>query len=430
MFEGDSWMHYPPNNGKNQDLFTSLDNKLDDLSFLHYNTYQRAAFQHFGDTSAQMFDNPSPDYRRASDDHTQFFYTKKYLDAYAFNLVVLSSGGNDIGDPGIAPSADSKDDIASYKDDIVDLSGLPLTSPYYILRCYDPYKAAGINDSTTAPDTTNGNHINILPRDAGYWIERSFPALLKNHLWSLYLTGRVKIDQIKESNLNGVNNIFDVRIAALINQISPNPNLPGPDLRRLETDLAFATGQAIAIFPDPNNESENRVDFPVCALVNSAANDLLDIIFDRDSFQRRFNSIHDNIDKFLIYAGQTQDQSKIVVLAHTYCYAMFMEQQTIFHNRRKGPWLHNRLVQSNITHRFAQSAAIKYMIDYFLWKVLKPLQAKYGFFFYVDLRQLSQQLSSWADEIHLTAAGFETVASEVFGKITAKFATEIKASGQ
>ncbi|PYQ26991.1 MAG: hypothetical protein DMF56_21815 [Acidobacteria bacterium] len=405
MFEGDSWFHYPPNDKIDQDLYASLKAKLQETFKPGDSTPKRrcqsVAFQHFGDTSDQMFSlDPGPG--GDADEHTQFHYTKRCLNSYQFELIVLSSGGNDIGEPGISAHKKKDDDVATYRKYIVPDPAVA-QDHYYDFRYFDPYEAVK-ESSSTATDRAER-----LQGNAGYWLKRSFPILLKNHLWSLYLDGKEKSDQQTQVDL-------EPELTTLLG-LSPT------DYNDLGKSLAKAADKALA-FPDP--ATDPSVDFPNMALTNSLANQVLDKIFVKERFKERFDDIRANMVRFLDHVAQTQDTTKLLVLCHTYCYAIFTDGPTDYFKQR-GPWFHNRLRQARIAHPLAQSVAIKYLIDYFRWNVLEDLKNTYGpWFDYYDARQLNRKSGDWMDEIHLTTTGFERVASGLMQTIKTKFGADFQ----
>lgn len=436
LYEGDSWLHYPPNGGPNQYLFRSLDTKIT-ASKKNTTVYAKVTLQHFGDTTLQMFAaNPAALTVPSPPTETQYFHLKRCLENYRFKVIVVSGGGNDFAEPGIAVKKDHDEIRADYRDDVVALTEPPdppgHKHPYYVRDCYDPYKASGVTDPKATP-----NPAAPLPGEAAFWLPRSFPALLKNHLWCLYLKGKPRESQQKESDLNGPGKVFDAILTAFYGEWGI-PLAPGdPILLKLQTDEKYAREQVLEKFPAPGVPVDSahpkvQVDFPDC-LVNSAANDLLDAVFDQNHFRSRFENIKANFERLLAAVAATQDVSQVLVVAHSYCYPIFTDIPTTFWIRSKGPWLHNRLRQANVTHKFVEAAALKYCIDYFVWRVLEPLQAdaKYkAFFQWVNGRDLNRDPKWWNDEIHVESKGFEKLASRLFATIDGKFGGAFKGTDQ
>lgn len=370
LFEGDSWLDYP----LALDTFNHL-NKMFKKHVKPGYTYNCISLQHFGDRSDQMF--------QISDSmgEGQWRYTADILSEYPIDLIVVSSGGNDIAEPGIG-----RNDQARY-------------AAYWTDGHFDPYLAAGPQGLSTA-DMAVANRL----------MKASFSALLKNHRWNLYLNGAVS-----QSNADA---LLAPKLSALGNLYGP----PGASHDDAESNVignnVITNFPSILNFP-PNNF--NKYD------------DIIAEIFDQARLEQRFDEVKTNLTKLLDLARS----NNIKVVTHTYAYPLFREVATSYmgdgYIPLTGPWFNNRFDEAFITDTRVQKIALKSLIDNYVRIILTPIKndSSYsGMFNFADLRSGASSVSwrlaeHWRDEMHLRAEPYRALAQAIYDVAAPMCATKL-----
>jgi hypothetical protein len=353
LVEGDSWTNYPV---AYNDIYGHLDQFIWSKTKPDV-TYNRIPLQHFGDRSDQMFYAASPT------DNRQWNYTRDALSEYKIDLIVISSGGNDVAEPGISNYAD-KDWI---KDNFTD-------------DYFDPFKAQG-----KLPSMETAERL----------MKRSFAVLLRNHRWYSYFNPGVVLKD--EAQMKA---LLDPLLAALNQDFGPS------DLQTQADSLDEIGHKVIANFPDTFAPGSNE-------------DLLIKEVFDPAGLVQRFAAMKINISTLL---DEAQSRG-IPVITHTYGYPLFSEKPTsVFGegNRRvTGPWFHPRFTEAKVMDRRIQKICMKAILDKFITDVLQPLKANYPLLDYVDVRRFGASSDTWRDEMHLRGSGFREVARKIFDAIAA-----------
>jgi hypothetical protein len=365
LFEGDSWMDYP--------LALDTFNHLNSLFRKHVKSshnYNCISLQHFGDRSDQMFqiiDNMG---------EGQWKYTADILSEYPIDLIVVSSGGNDIAEPGI-----SWKDQARY-------------AAYWTDGYFDPYLAS-------APQGLSAADLAIAER----LMKGSFAALLSNHRWNLYLSGatsQANADALLAPKLAALGNVY---------------GLPDASLDEIGNLV-------IGHFP-------NQLNFPPNNL--NKYDDIIAGIFDQARLAQRFVDVKTNLEKLLDLACTYN----IKVVTHTYAYPLFREVATSIlgdgDSPLTGPWFSNRLDEAFITDRRVQKIALKSLIDNYVRLILAPIKsgATYaGMFDFADLRPVPLSLNwrladNWRDEMHLRSEPYKALAQAIYDVAAPMFTNKL-----
>ncbi|MET0621669.1 MAG: hypothetical protein ABW250_01680 [Pyrinomonadaceae bacterium] len=355
LFEGDSWVNYPV-------AFNDIYGHLDQFIWSKTKpdvTYNRIPLQHFGDRSNQMFYAASPT------DDRQWNYTRDALSEYKIDLIVISSGGNDVAEPGISNSA-----------------GKAWVTDNFTDGYFDPFLAQG---------TLSGADMDTAER----LLKLSFSVMLKNHRWYSYFNPGVVLKD--EAQMKAV---LDPLLAALNQDFGPsNPQAQAGSLDEIGHKV-------IANFPDTFALGSNE--------------DLLfKEVFDAAVFAQRFAAVKTNLSTLL---DEAQNRG-IPVITHTYCYPLFSENPTSYFGegdwRITGPWFAHRFREAKVLDRRIQKICLKVILDRFVTDILQPLKAAYPLFNYVDVRRLNASTDTWRDEMHLRGGGFREVASKIYDAIAA-----------
>lgn len=361
LFEGDSWMNYPF-------AFDDVYGHLDTLIRTRLQdgiTYNRIPLQHFGDRSDHMFVGGTGTTR-------QWDFTLEFLAEYDVDLIVASSGGNDMAEPGIGNRAAGR------------------FAPYFTDGHFDPALAASSSALSAADKAL-----------ATAQMQRSFAVLLRNHRWFTHLNGTT---QLSTADLLAV-------LAPLFAKLPYHGNLG------VASDgLDYVGRQVIDYFPsDPAQPG----------FADELA--LLDAVFDQTALIQRYVTVKANW-QLLLEEAQTRS---IPVVTHTYGYPLFNEEAVSYLGQGKqeveGPWFFNRFKEAGILHTPIQKICLKHILDRFVTDVLVPLKAAYPQVLdYADTRNINSDTSRWRDEMHLRSKGFELVAEAIYEVIAPKFPSYLK----
>ncbi|MEA2602072.1 MAG: hypothetical protein QOF89_3064 [Acidobacteriota bacterium] len=354
LVEGDSWLNYPF-------AFNDIYGHLDQIIWAKKKpdiTYNRLPLQHYGDRSDQMFFANSPNADR------QWTHTLDFLSEYKIDLILASSGGNDMAEPGIG-AADKT-----------------LPDAYFADGYFDPFAAKGVLDPQ-------------LMATAEKLMRRSFAVLLKNHRWYSYFNPSVIL---KDEAAMWV--LLEPLLVQLGKDFGPS-NL----VQQAKSPQEIGT-KVIANFPDTFSPG-------------SPEDLLIQAVFDPIGFGQRYIDVRTNWKILLDEATLRQ----IPVISHTYGYPLFNEEPTsvlgLGVKGRAGPWFNNRFKEAKISDRRIQKICLKAILDRFVTAVLNPLKAQYSLFDYVDIRNLNSAIDLWRDEMHLRGSGFRKIAEKVYEKIVA-----------
>lgn len=374
LFEGDSWLNYPF-------AFNDVYGHLDEIIWSQLKsgvTYNRIPLQHFGDRSDHMFvASPSSGTR-------QWDFSLDFLDEYKIDLIVVSAGGNDIAEPGIANDAGSPFDTYF------------TAGPAGLASHFNPFAA---DASLVSSGGLDAAHMAL----AVTLMKRSFAGLLKNHRWFSYLNGTAQLDTATMSAV----------LQPLLNNVLSQNSLP---------QSAFGTDDPLLQFDHLQDIGTNVIaNFPDSIAPLSAEEALLQAVFDQAAIDQRYGTIKANWEIVL----QEATGRGIPVITHSYGYPLFNEEATsvfgLAKDRRAGPWFTNRFEEALIADRRIRKMCLKLILDKFFTDILIPLKTVYPSFDYVDTRRANTSTGDWRDEMHLHNAGFRRVAEALFDKVAGRF---------
>lgn len=394
LFEGDSWLHYPPD--LRGHTYTYLDSmfRTGKKSGVTYNAFP---LQHYGDRSDQTFSgDPYP-----SKKDSQWKFTTDLLLEYKINLIVCSCGGNDFAEPGI----DNHNDKKRFKDYFITEHDSTDKRDYHY---FNPFAAKG--------------KLGLEQQAVQRLIEKSFAALLKNHRWNFYLNGKTEAETMAGQANGGQaaeDDLYvdlDQQLIALKKDFGESD--PAKQASALETIGKKVTEnfklQHDSDLPNPNGDPYQQ---------------LLATVFDSDRYRARF----DGVKNHWITLLEAAKERNIRVVTHSYCYPLFNENPTSVGGwgwfALAGPWFAPRFQEARIIDRRIRRICMKAMIDNYVGYVLQPLKEDNRFkdtFDYVDVRDKNANAESWHDEMHLTAIGFEHVAKKLYDNIKGRFPEYLK----
>jgi hypothetical protein len=388
LFEGDSWLHYPI--AVRGHIYNHLDTMFgrEKKQGVTYNAFP---LQHYGDRSEQMFfGEPHP-----SKTDSQWKFTTDLLSEYKINLIVCSCGGNDFAEPGI----ENQNDKERFEDYFITETDSKTREYHY----FDPFAAKG--------------KLGLEQQPVQQLIERSFAALLKNHRWNFYLNDRTEAETKKEQR-----DEFDLYTDLDQQLIALQKDFGESDPDKQSSNLESIGKKVIDNFtlkndfdlPNPHGDQWQR---------------LLATVFDSDRYRARLDKVKDH---WLVLLKAAKERN-IRVVTHSYCYPLFNENpSTVFGwgwTPRAGPWFVPRFEEARIIDRRIRRICLKAMIDNYVGYILQPLKDNNEYkdtFDYVNVRDLNVDAASWHDEMHLTAAGFEHVATRMYDSIKVRFPEYLK----
>jgi hypothetical protein len=381
LVEGDSWLDYPP---AYCDIYGHLDSKLGLALARNKKTYCRFPLQHHGDRSDQMFEGDPKDEQR------QWHFASDFLREYKIKLVVCSSGGNDLAEPGIGHW------LINPGIGLTKPNDSPLVAPFK--KCFtgnfdangnggyfNPFKMVEVGLTDPEPSKAEG------------LMQESFAILLKNHPWNHYFHDKTGLNEQTQKDLaDNLDAQFNAWLGGTqFGESNPN-NQRLNEIGKLVSALPDFTYP-----PDPNGDPGQK---------------LLDAVFDSARYIARFEEVKTNW-RVLLEATTERDT---FVITHTYCYPLFKQNPTTHYGRQTGPWFAPRFGQAKIEDLRIRCICMKALIDHYVSFILQPLKDSEEFkntFDYVDLRKFNHDAIFWNDEMHLTTGGFGNAATAIFQKL-------------
>lgn len=378
LFEGDSWMNYPL---ARADIYGHLRAKLEKSLEDHGCKLIVFPLQHYGDRSDQMF---------AGSGNRQWKYTADLLSEFKVDLIVCSSGGNDIAEPGIGNATEYEQARKFFTDGY-----------------FDPQKAEDdVNNELVQSEK------DIFLRQ----VKKSFAVLLKNHRWSLYLDGQPPSAQWSEAALTAH---LDAKLNDLAVELGQDPNswLGGSGAIRQEIGKRVIQLIPGKVTTDSVTGAQTPGKVTLPGSVGDAHDLLLTAVLDATRYKDVFDSVKSNWQIILAEAKK----SGIPVISHTYCYPFFNEYATSPGGggqlKVTGPWFKPRFEEANIANRRVRDICLKSVLDNYVGYVLEPLKGFYNQFYYVDVRAENSEDARWRDEMHLRAEGFAVIAEKIYAVI-------------
>lgn len=380
LYEGDSWFNYPLAYG---DIYGHLHKqKLSNSQTFKDKgiTYLSFPLQHYGDRSDQMFE---------SGPGKQWNHLKDLLSEFKIDLIVCSSGGNDIAEPGVSNS----NTYLSH-------------DRFFTNQHFDPWKAQ------TDPIELDQVQKDNLLRQVG----KSFAVLLQNHRWSLYLDGKPEVAQLSEGDMTPT---LQAKLDDLATEMGKDKNTWLGGSGAVSQEIGRRVSQHVPgkVTTDSVTGIETPGKTTLPGSVGDSHDQLLAAVFHVGRYQARLLSVKNNWTTFLAHVQSLG----IPVIAHSYCYPFFSEKATSAlgegNLRFTGPWFAPRFKEANIIDRRVKDICLKTIVDNYVGYVLEPLKTSFDNFHYVDVREENQADARWRDEMHLKNDGFEVVAEKIYAVI-------------